>query len=397
MASTLPANPSLERIRADARTLQRAVRAGAADACAMVRDHHPRPETALARAAFALHDAQLTVARRYGFTGWPALVGYLRAAAGLSVDPDAVDEDALAPPDRFCALASLRYDDADAPPRRQAAVDLLAERPDLVGSHIWAAAAAADPDAVAHHLRTESASARGGPYRWSPLLYLAYSRVPGDAPAAARVLLDAGADPDDGYLWCGMSTPFTVLTGVFGEGEQGPRRQPRHPDADALAALLLQRGAHPADQQTLYNRMFRADDSHLLLLFAHGLADAGPSPWERRLGEAMESREQMWRRQVHWAAEHGFTERLALLARHGVDISGAELRPVVFPADPNQRDAEGATPLHHAAWAGDVHLIERLLAAGADPSITDLRFHTTPLGWAEHAYQTEAAELLRRS
>jgi ankyrin repeat protein len=111
----------------------------------------------------------------------------------------------------------------------------------------------------------------------------------------------------------------------------------------------------------------------------------------------MESREQMWRRQVHWAAEHGFTERLALLARHGVDISGAELRPVVFPADPNQRDAEGATPLHHAAWAGDVHLIERLLAAGADPSITDLRFHTTPLGWAEHAYQTEAAELLRRS
>jgi hypothetical protein len=27
--------------------------------------------------------------------------------------------------------------------------------------------------------------------------------------------------------------------------------------------------------------------------------------------------------------------------------------------------------------------------------MTDLRFETTPLGWAEHAYQTEAAELLR--
>jgi hypothetical protein len=396
MASTLPTNPSLVRLRADARTLQRAVRAGAADACATVRNYHPRPETALGREAFALHDAQLTVARRYGFTGWPALVSYLRTAAGLSVDPDGVDEDALTPQDRFCALAVLRYDHADAPPRRQAAADLLAAQPDLVGRHIWSAAAAADPDAVRQHLRTESAAARGGPYRWSPLLYLAYSRVPGDALATARVLLDAGADPDDGYLWCGMSTPFTVLTGVFGEGEQGPRRQPRHPDADELAALLLERGAHPADQQTLYNRMFGADDSHLRLLFAHGLAGVGPSPWERRLGEAMETREQMWRRQVHWAAEHGFAERLALLARHGIDTSGARLRPLTFPADPNLRDAEGATPLHHAAWAGDVELIRRLLAAGADPDVTDLRFDATPLGWAEHAYQTEAAEVLRQ-
>ena len=47
------------------------------------------------------------------------------------------------------------------------------------------------------------------------------------------------------------------------EGEQGQRRQPRHPYADALATLLLTRGAHPVDQQTLYNRMFRPDDAHL--------------------------------------------------------------------------------------------------------------------------------------
>ena len=153
--------------------------------------------------------------------------------------------------------------------------------------------------------------------------------------AAATLLLDAGADPNAGYLWRGMSTPFTALTGVFGEGEQGPRRQPAHPFAHRLAALLLDRGAHPVDQQTLYNRMFRPDDAHLELLFAHGLADAGPSPWEHRLGEAMETREQMWHRQITWAAEHGFADRL------------------------------------------------------------DLRYGTTPLGWAEHAYQDEAADMLR--
>ena len=70
MASTLPTNPSLDKLRVEARKLQRAN-------------------------GIALHAAQLTVARRYGFTGWPALVHYLRLAADLSVDPGAVDDDTL--------------------------------------------------------------------------------------------------------------------------------------------------------------------------------------------------------------------------------------------------------------------------------------------------------------
>lgn len=404
MASTLPNNPSLDRLRESARRLQRGVTASDPQALDLVRRHHPRPDIALGDVPdrFALHNAQLTVARCYGFSGWPALVHYLALAEDISVDPSGVDEDVLDPADRFCALASLRYDDADAPPRRRAAAKLLKADPGLVERHVWAAASAADPVAVGRHLavRPALAAARGGPFGWVPLMYLCYSRAPidrGEAEvlAAARLLLDAGADPNAGYLWCGMSTPFTVLTGVFGEGEQGPRRQPRHPFASALATLLLRRGAHPVDQQTLYNRMFRPDNAHLELLFAHGLADAAPSPWERLLGEAMETRAQMWQRQISWAAEHGFTDRLYLLARHGVDVSDVDVMVPAFPDDPNTRDDDGATPLHHAAWDGDLDLIERLLAAGADPTATDTRFGTTPLGWAEHAYQTEAADLLR--
>lgn len=397
MASSLPDNPSLPRLREESRRLQRDVAAADPLALALVRDHHPQPDTALRGEGFALHDAHLTMARKYGFTGWPALVHYLEAAAELSVDPSRFDEQAAGPSDRFCALATLRYDASDAPPRRQAATELLRADPGLTGHHIWAAAAAADPRALSVLLHDEPAlaSATGGPYGWVPLMYLAYSRVPQhDSVRAARMLLDAGADPNAGYLWRGMSTPFTVLTGVFGEGEQGPRRQPRHPLAGELADLLLRHGAHPVDQQTLYNRMFRPDDSHLELLLAHGLADAGPGPWERRLGEAMETRAQMWQRQVSWAAENGFTDRLALLARYGVDVSG--IQPVVprLPEDPNHRDAEGATALHHAAWSGDLTLIRQLLAAGADPTLRDTRFDATPQGWAEHAYQDEAAELL---
>ena len=399
MASTLPDNPSLERLRADARTLQRGVMANDHEAVEAIRRHHPHPDVALQR--FRLHDAQLAMARRYGFSGWPALVEYLSIADELAVDPGRIDEDALGVADQFCALSSLRYDHTDAPPRWQTAAALLEANPDVPHHHIWAAASAADPVALTRHLEAHPklASTPGGPFGWVPLVYLCYSRVPlprneDDVLAAAVALLDAGADPNAGYLWRALSTPFTALTGVFGEGEQGPGRQPRHPFAPALAALLLQRGAHPVDQQTLYNRMFRADDSHLELLFEHGLADAGPSPWEQRLGEAMETRDQMWQRQVGWAAEHGFSDRLALLARHGVNTSNAELVEQQFPEDPNARDDGGATPLHHAAWSGDLDLIRRLLDAGADPTVVDSRFGTTPLGWAQHAYQTEAADYL---
>lgn len=322
--------------------------------------------------------------------------------ADLTVDPCAVDETALAPADLFCSLASLRYGPSDAPPRWRAAADLLAQDPGIVDGSVWAAATAGDTDALAAHLRADPslATTAGGPFGWHPLTYLCYSRVPlpgaqENALEAVALVLDAGADPNTGFLHSGLPTPFTALTGVFGEGEQGAGRQPRHPRSEELATLLLERGAHPADQQTLYNRMFRPDDSHLELLFAHGLADAGPSPWETRVGAETENRAQVWRRQVDWAAQHGFAARIALLAEHSIDVAGVTVAIPTVPDDPNARDGAGATPLHHAAWAGDVDLIRTLLDAGADRTVVDLQYGSTPREWAEHAYQPEAERLLR--
>lgn len=404
MASSLPDNPSLSDLRDQAHGLQRRVLDADPDGIELVRRHHPRSAEVLPQKGgdFALPDAQLTIAGRYGFTGWSALTHYLAVADDLGVDPRRIDEDVLCEEDRFCALAVLRYTADDAPPRRAAAAEIYAAAADLGDQHIWAAAAAADPTALGRHLtdQRDLSTTHGGPFGWEPLMYLCYSRVDlgrtrEQVIAAATLLLEAGADPDSGYLWCGLSTPFTALTGVFGEGEQGPGRQPRHPHAPDLARLLLEWGAHPVDQQALYNRMFRPDDSHLELLFEYGLADAGQSPWERRLGEAIPTRSQMWRDQVVWAADHGFADRLDLLARHGVDVSGVELVMPSVPDEPNSRDEHGATALHHAAWGGDLPEIQRLLEAGADPSAIDSRFESTPQGWAEYAFQGEAAELLR--
>jgi hypothetical protein len=402
MASSLPDSPSIVRLRDDARRLQRLVRTDDPDAVAFLMQWHPRPDRTTP-GSLPLHDAQVAVARRYGFAGWPALVAYLAAARPLSRDPAGVAEEDLGPADTLCSLSCLRYVEQDAPPRRERAAALLADDPSLVTETIWAAATAADPDAARRHLDIDPALARrsGGPFRWEPLLYLCYSRLPihrsaEDVLETARLLLDAGADPDTGFLWRGLATPFTALTGVFGEGEQGPHRQPRHPHDVVLAILLLERGAEPNDGQTLYNRMFTPGTEHLEILFRHGLGQPDNGPWRRRLGDAMETPEQLLDRQVRWAAEHGFVDRLELFARHGVDLSGVRLRdPRVLPDDPNAK-TDGRTPLHEAAWDGDVDRINALLDAGSDPTVTDDVHDGMPLDWAEYAYQEGAAELLRR-
>jgi ankyrin repeat protein len=372
-ALSLRTNPSLEQMRKQARDLQRAVRAGDAAAIDRVAAVHPgghRNDPATC----PLNAAQLVVARSYGFPSWPRLVHYFgvvaaygrpsgatRAGAG-NPDGGAPSEADIA--DRFCRLACVDYTD-DRPEYLTAARAIRQARPDLTRDHIWAAAAASDVDAVRDLLAADPllAARDGGPYRWPPLCYLTYSRVePGIAEssvlAVARALLDAGADPNAGYLWGGLPTPFTALTGAFGEGEQGPGRTPRHPHSIALARLLLDAGADPNDGQTLYNRMFRADDDHLDLLFAYGLGRGDGGPWMARLGsDALDTPSELLDKQLRWAVSHGFAGRVRLLARHGVDVA----RPT----------PDGRRPIEVAAANGNEAMVAALVDAGERrPEIT---------------------------
>lgn len=347
----LPEDPSLEHLRTLARRLQRAVRAGDAAALALVRRRHP-DGVPVEVGTFALSAAQLVVAREAGFPSWPRLRAHLDLVTAARRDPDAVPA-GPDPADELCRLGCLVYSAEDGPDRWAAAGALLAAHPDLPARSVFAAAAAADPDALAGHLAADPAAAgrAGGPHGWAPLLYLTYSRLPGGDPLrAARLLLDAGADPDAGYLWHGLVPPFTALTGVFGEGEQGPGRQPRHPRSLALARLLLDAGAEANDGQTLYNRMFRPDDDALELLFSYGLGRGDGGVWRARLGGALPAPAAQLARPLTWAAAHGFTDRVRLLLGHGVDPEGWT---------PEGRAVE------LAAAGGHVEIVELLVAAGA--------------------------------
>ncbi|GAA4256622.1 ankyrin repeat domain-containing protein [Dactylosporangium darangshiense] len=384
---TLPERPDLQRLRRQARDLQRAVRAGDPDALARVAAHHPGatdPETAplphaetapvrpaAGNAAFPLAAAQLVVAREYGFASWPRLRRYLgtvaehgwdSASAGVA-DPDPAGE--------FCRLACLTYTRDDGPERWAAARRLLAEHPGLTREHIWAAAAAARPGDVLRLLGEEPAraSARGGPLRWRPLYYLAYSRAGGteeDVLAVADALLAAGAAADDGYLFDGLPYPFTALTGVLGEGELGPARQPRHPHWRALAGRLLAAGADPNDAQGLYNTMFSGSVEHLEVLFAHGLGRPRRDAWQARVGDLIPSPAGLLRIQLRWAVEHDQRERVRLLAGHGVDVRSP------FTGDgPAWAPGDGRTPVELARLYGHTQIEAELLAHGAPPPPPD--------------------------
>lgn len=351
----LPEHPNLDHLANQAKALLRGVAAGEPAAQALVAEFHPRPP-----APFRLTAAQLVIARSYGFPSWPALRRYLQQRAThtraphrqpvggpLATAADRVEE--------FLRLGCLVYGGDDIS-RHAEARAMLAADPSLAATTIHTIAAVGDVAAARAALAADPALARssGGPHDLQPLLYLAYSRVDSVAPGhstleVARLLLTAGADPNAGYLWEGQY-PFTALTGAFGEGEDAVN-QPRHQYCLPLARLLLDAGADPNDPQTLYNRMFGADDDHLELLFEFGLGVDRGGPWYARFGPALPTVAGALEDQLLWAIEHDLPRRVALLLAHGVDPSCG-------------RDGLSAGEL--AARSGSPHLVELLVAAGAE-------------------------------
>ena len=246
----------------------------------------------------------------------------------------------------------------------QRAERIRARHPEIAGASLHAAVVCGEVDLVRSFLAEEAAAlnAPGGPQGWEPLLFACYGRLPNERARRssldiAALLLDAGADPNAQFIthdsW---RLRFKALTGAMGQGEMG---QPEHPQADALARLLLERGADPNDGQGLYNTSLVDDDPRWLhLLFEFGLGPDDPITWHADPAAAAESGADRCPRILDFlvaaAATHGHVRRLAVLLEHGANPDAVSLHT-------------GRTSYEQARMTGKREVWELLLQHGATP------------------------------
>jgi len=379
MASKLTPQFNLESLRKEAKRWLKALRTGDPQATERLANIHPGHSTP------TLRTVQHALALEHGFPSWAALKRELeeRAIAARS-HAERVQLFLEKSANRYnVAPGSAQWNtyEPDKPLRGEVAARLLARYPEIAQDSIHAAVAAHDLEAVLDFLKKDPAAANqaGGPDGWTPLLRLAYTRMPIDALnqnalKIATALLDHGADPN--AAWSDGENRFTVLTGLIGGGEGG---QTAHPQAEALARLVIDRGADPFDPQALYNTSLGDDSTIWLdLLWSESnkrgeaskwttLAKsiAGMSPVDYLLGNAIARHPS----RVEWLLQHGANANalhayskqpvvkhavvagsqklIDLLVRHGAE------RPVLSEAD----------AFLAAAMQGDADTMRRLAAS----------------------------------
>lgn len=354
----LPPRPNLEHLKSQARDLIAACASGDAAARQRLREFHPRfsraSDEAIAAAALGWSDALLAIAREYGFASWPRLK---RKVAEGDAEAPAAFTDRIG--DAALRQAVELVDDGD-----------IEELRLLIGS---------DPSIVGRRANFE-----GENYFRAPALlaFIAENPVRNDAlpPNIVEVtefLLDAGAGKRQADL---DETLSLVASGRVARecGAQGP-----------LIALLCRRGADAdaALSPALAHGEFEAARALVAAGARPGLAYAsatGDEVLARRLLAASAAEER------HLA--------LALAAMH----RRARIAAMLLDAgeDPNLYNPVGAhshsTPLHQAAWNGDMETVRVLIDGGARLDLKDAIWNGTPREWALHAGRREvAAHLLR--
>jgi len=367
MSRSLPARPSLEWLRKTAKQTLRQLR-------------EQKPSARLA-------DAQLAVAREYGFESWRKLVGVIGRTA--PAQPAQVDEGLVASLLRLVGAGQI-----------DAVRQVLRETPDLinaVGPHpFW-----------------------GG--RPQPLHVAIETR----RREMFDLLLEHGADvngTNDQYdLWsplmiavhreCTDMRDELIRRGAhIGLAEALMLGDDRRLDALLEDKTALASEVPNAGSLLMFARTEHAIDRLIEAGVAANLEDKWGSTPIRALSQLGDKGRQLVRRLVEHGAEAspdeyariGDEATLARLAESDparVRADGVLLATIAcghleiakwllkLGANVNARSSNAThhTALHEAAWSGNLPIVQLLVAAGADLAALDDTHHNTARGWAEVA------------
>jgi ankyrin repeat protein len=322
----LPARPHLGHLKKQAKRLLEEVRGGAPDALERVRLALPAAARLghddIAAMGLRLHDAQSCIAREYGFGSWSQLKDYVALQAASA---DAAT--------RRRQWSRWVFGHGYQTAKPALAERLLREHPDLLDGEPVLACAIGDTAAVRAAIAADPAWARtaradnGMP----PLACATFSgmiALQAYAPgirACAELLLAAGADPD--ARWTDPELPDDPLSVLYGAAG-------RNHDT-ALTRRLLEAGADPNDNESLYHATEIADDTIVRLLLEAGARVVGCNALFRAL-------------------DYERPDTVRLLLAHG--------------GDPNEPGPSGCPLLHAIRRRRSPATIGLLLDAGADPS-----------------------------
>ena len=354
----LPESANIDHLKRQAKELLRDFRSEHLSAFQRLREFHPKlaslSDDALSARTFALSDAQLSIAREYGYASWPRLKAVIAER-------------------RHEELVLIHNDRLPEGPFKQALDFMDAGDVERLSKHL-----AENPGLV-----DEEASFEGGNYFSSPTLLeflpenpIRQGRLPENALDIAKTLLAAGADRNQETL----DETLTLTASGRVCREAGVQL--------SLLRLLCQHGANPIAGM-------RSALAHDEFDAASILIECG-APLDLPTAAALDELVDVKRLLQNASRDH-LQLALSLAANAGrSDVVRALLEA---GADPNRYNPPGGhthcTPLHNSVAADRFETVVALIEGGADTSIPDIHHSMTALGWAEHFKHSRIVEYLR--